>query len=149
MLMGRWKILANSDNTLKTESGKRYCGTQQNRMVCLRLSVSITNILFSRIPWTHLLSDKSELAEEPLDPWMTDHHLHPITGRSPRPTEDWAFRPIVAIESTHVPVSRQKRFRAKPARSLFRCRSAGTITTVTGDNGVQMALLYMDCAWCE
>lgn len=149
MLMGRWKILANSDNILKAESHKAHFGTQQNGMVCLTLNVSIPNIPFSRIPWTHLLSDKSELGEEPLDPWMTDHHLHPITGLSPRPTEDWAFRPIVAIESMHVSVSRQKRFRAKTARSLFRCRSAGTITTVRGDNGVQMALLYMDCARCE
>lgn len=80
---------------------------------------------------------------------MTAHRLHPIGGRSRRPAEGGAFWPMVSVEMKHVPVSRQKRFRAKTVRSLFRCRSAGTITTVSGIIWLWTGILQMFCGRCE
>lgn len=61
-----------------------------------------------------------------------------------RPTERTWFPPITRVGSLHVAVSRQKRFRAKTVGALFRCRSAGTITTISADIGVRKRLWWED-----
>lgn len=71
-----------------------------------------------------------------------DGHLSkPIRNRRLHPAETSTFQPIATVSLRHVPVSRQKRFRAKTLGSLFRRRSAGTITTITVDIGVRTPLL--------
>ena len=72
--------------------------------------------------------------------WNDGPSFTPIRGRPPCLEESEASRPMALLGCGHVPVSRQKRFRAKTVRALFRCRSAGTITTITADNGVGTAL---------
>lgn len=63
--------------------------------------------------------------------WDDWHIFKPIRERELRTVASAAFRPMATFLLRHVCVSRQKRFRAKTVRALFRCRSAGTITTIT------------------
>lgn len=85
-------------------------------------------------------SDESALGQRLCVPQRDGPPFGPITGRPSRPAEGGTFRPMATAGMVHVPVSRQKRFRAKTVGSLFRCRSAGTITTIPADNGVATAL---------